>query len=97
MIKYYCFKCKRILPFDTQNFCCFCGKKITAKNRVELPICPSNIKHGHCNDCLKKKAKKCDNCGKTNEVRYCVSYEHQCLCYDCRMNEATFASLNRSW
>ncbi len=92
-----CPKCQRVVPFSNPNFCCFCGHKLTKKNFKELPVCPPSISEGHCDECRKKKAKTCDDCGNANEVEYRPEYNNKCLCYACRMGYATFASLSRSY
>lgn len=92
---YVCSKCNFVLP-NYSNFCQFCGTKVIKKDFKELPICPKSIKHGHCDDCLKLKAKLCDDCHSDKEVKFRPEYGSKCLCYNCRMNEATFASLQRS-
>lgn len=94
---YVCPECKKVSPYYDAKFCTFCGSKITKDDLKELPICPATIEEGHCDDCLKKKAKECDNCFSKNEVKYRPEYNNRCLCYDCRMTEATIASLSKSY
>jgi len=95
--RYVCSKCNKVSIFYSPNFCGFCGNKMAKNDLKELPICPSNIKHGHCDDCLKLKAKECDDCHSTNEVKYRPEYSNKCLCYNCRMSEASIAALSRSY
>lgn len=96
---YVCPKCQRVNPFPVSDskFCPFCGRKLTKNDLKELPICPSSVLRGHCEECQKKKAKACDDCGNTNKVEYRPEYDNKCLCYNCRMSCAAVASLSRSY
>ena len=42
--------------------------------------CPKEVKKGHCDDCLKLRAKKCDRCGSTNEVKFRCELIEGCFC-----------------
>jgi hypothetical protein len=63
-----------------------------------MSTCPKTVKEGHCDDCLRLKAKKCEGCGSTEEVKFrCGEGVEGCFCYNCRMAIASHLSLTRSW
>ena len=94
---FVCPNCERTIFFPDSNFCCFCRHKLTKDDFKKLPVCPSRVPEGHCEECKIKKAKKCDTCGSTNEVEYRPEYGDKCLCKGCREGEAIFASMGRSY
>lgn len=62
--------------------------------------CPKQIKKGHCDECEKRKLKKCERCSSKEEVKSSIYSElnvEGCFCYNCRMNFATWLSLTRSY
>lgn len=101
VIMFECSGCHRLISFEGEpsRFCSFCGCKLESKDIKSFirPICPSEIPKGHCDECKKGKYKKCDDCGRTEEVEYRPQWGDKCLCRFCREREATLESLTRSW
>ena len=66
--------------------------------------CPKKIKHGHCDECAKKKLKTCESndCKSKSDVRLSRTHKEltgqwKCLCKECRIDSATTLSRSRSW
>lgn len=49
--------------------------------------CPPNVNERFCGECREKTAKRCDNCGSTDQVEY-RPQERGCFCWPCRKDHA---------